>query len=140
MATGRRKMTKYLGGKGIMPGKGTKLPAGLFKGRDASSQAKTRNCFRRRTYHVQKQRDKKWNGLVRMQDARFHLPHTCTLCSQCQPGSPYICHHLPQGPPCCPQITVPVLGPSTLPHPRPLFYTYIFLQTSNIFSPVLELS
>lgn len=94
VATGWRKMTKYLGGKGIMPGKGTKLPAGLFKGRDVFSQAKTRNCFRWRTYHVQKQRDKKWNGLVRMQDARFHLPHTCTLCSQCQSGSLYICHHL----------------------------------------------
>lgn len=43
--TGWREMTKYHRGKGIMPGKGTKLPAGLFKGRDVFFPGKDKELF-----------------------------------------------------------------------------------------------
>lgn len=129
-------MTKYHRGKGIMPGKGQNYQD--FKGKRRFSRQRQGTILDGGlTICRSKRQEAEWP--VRMQTERFHLPHTCALCSR---HASWAHLHLPSptsGLSRCPEITASVLEPSTLPI-LDLFHTCIFLQTRAIFSPVLELS
>lgn len=94
VGTGWREMTRYHGGQGRMSGKGRKVPREFLK--RLFSRQRQGKCLRWRP-SMCKSRDKKWDDVVGQLAGckASHSPHLYP-CSQWQPVSLYICHHLPQ--------------------------------------------
>ena len=130
-------MTRYHGGQGRMSGKGRKLPMGFLK--RLSSRQRQGKCFRWRP-SMCKSRDKKWDGIVGQLAGckASHSPHLYP-CSQCQPVSLYIRHHLPQETiTAAQQSQFMSLVRSTHPPPRPKPLFHVVLSSLQYFLPYFQ--